>query len=354
MRRDEQTIQTRTSYSHVSRVVSKSIGWSIALILLMIGTARAELVDRVVAVVNNDIILNSDIEQALSVAAAALDQQHYAPSQKQQILQKQRKRILDQLIYDKLTDQQVKRNHIRIGDDEVNATIERIRSVNKMSDQDLRRALELDGISYDDYRKQIKDRMLRTRLVNREVKSKIVITDQDIKAYYDGHQGEYGGHKKVELSHLLIRVSPAAGAAEKARAQDQINDIYKRLQNGEAFDKLASQYSEAPSAQRNGYLGVFDINQLSENIRQAVQKLGPQQFSKVVDTDQGYQIFYITSLTQSGAKPLEEVRAEIQEKLYTELVDKKFNAWIKELRQRSHIQILESSAQSPPDASSPQ
>ena len=337
----------------MSRVVSKSIGWSLALILLMIGTIRAELVDRIVAVVNNDIILNSDIEQALSVAAAALDQQHYATAQKQEILKKQRQRILDQLIYDKLTDQQVKRDHINIGDDEVNATIERIRSVNKMSDQDLRRALELDGISYDDYRKQIKDRLLRTRLVNREVKSKIVITDEDVKAYYDSHQNEYGGQKKLELSHILIRVSPAAGSAEKARARDQIDDIYKRLQNGEAFDKLASQYSEAPSAQRKGDLGVFDINQLSENIQQAVQKLGPQQFSKVVDTDQGFQIFYITSLTQSGAKPLEEVRGEIQEKIYTESVDQKFNAWIKELRQRSHIQILESSTQSPPAASSP-
>jgi peptidyl-prolyl cis-trans isomerase SurA len=222
-----------------------------------------------------------------------------------------------------------------------------------MSDQDLRRALELDGISYDDYRKQIKDRMLRTRLVNREVKSKIVITDEDVKAYYDAHQSEYGGHTKLELSHILIRVPSEAGPTEKERALNQINDIYKQLQNGEAFDKLASQYSEAPSAQRNGYLGVFDINQLSDKIQQAVQKLGPQQFSKIVETDQGYQIFYITSLTQSGAKPLEEVRGEIQEKIYTESVDQKFNAWIKELRQRSHVQILESSTAGPPAATSP-
>ena len=353
MRRDEQTIQTRPSCRHAGRMVSKSIGWSLALFLLILGTVRAELVDRVVAVVNNDIILNSDIEQALSVAATALDEQRYSPSQRQQILNKQRQRILDQLIYDKLTDQQVKRDHINIGDDEVNATIERIRSVNKMSDQDLRRALELDGISYDDYRKQIKDRMLRTRLVNREVKSKIVITDEDVKAYYDAHQSEYGGHTKLELSHILIRVPSEAGPTEKERALNQINDIYKQLQNGEAFDKLASQYSEAPSAQRNGYLGVFDINQLSDKIQQAVQKLGPQQFSKIVETDQGYQIFYITSLTQSGAKPLEEVRGEIQEKIYTESVDQKFNAWIKELRQRSHVQILESSTAGPPAATSP-
>jgi peptidyl-prolyl cis-trans isomerase SurA len=334
-------------------MVSKSIGWSMALLLLMLGNVRAELVDRVVAVVNNDIILHSDVEQALSVAAATLDQQHYSPSQKQQILNEQRQRILDQLIYDKLTDQQVERNHIKIDDDEVNATIERIRSVNKMSDQDLRRALELDGISYDDYRKQIKERLLRTRLVNREVKSKIVITDEDVKAYYDSHQREYGGQTKLELSHILIRVAPTADPAEKERALNQIKDIYKRLQNGETFEKLATQHSEAPSAQRSGYLGVFDISQLSDQIQQAVKKLGPQQFSEVVETDQGYQIFYIASLTQSGAKPLEKVRAEIQEKIYTELVDQKFNAWIKDLRQRSHIQIMGSVAASPPATSSP-
>jgi len=311
------------------------------IVFILVGGLRAKLVDRVVAIVNNDVILLSELNQTLTTISANLDKQGYPESQKDQILKKQRSRILEQIIYDKLTDQQVQRHNIKIDDSEVDATIQRIQKINKMSDDALRRSLELDGLSYDDYRKQIKDRMLRARLVNREVKSKIVITDEDIKAYYEAHLDEYGGHTKFELSHILIKVSPTADSTEKERARQKIDNIYKQLQDGAVFEKLAAAYSEASSAAGNGQLGVFDRNILSKPIKQALNGLKPKQFSKVVESDQGYQIFYIESIIQSGGKGIDEVRADIQEKLYADVVDQKFNEWIKDLRQRSHIQILE-------------
>ena len=183
--------------------------------------------------------------------------------------------------------------------------------------------------------------MLRARLVNREVKSKIVITDEDIKAYYNAHIQEYGGHTKYELSHILIKVPTPADPTKKEHARQKIGSIYKQLQEGGSFGHLAAEYSEAPSAARNGTLGVFDLNILSEQIKKALKGLQAKQFSKVVESDQGYQIFYIESIIQSGGKGLDEVRADFQEKLFADVVDQKFNEWIKDLRQRSHIQIME-------------
>ena len=205
----------------------------------------------------------------------------------------------------------------------------------------MRRALEHDGLSYEEYRKQIKERMLRTRLVNREVKSKIVVTDEDARAYYDSHQKEYGGLTKYHLRHILIKAPASAGKDENERNLQRIKDIYKQLKEGESFEKLAAQYSEASSAERSGDLGVFDIGMLSRQIRQAVEGLEAQQFSEVVDTDQGYQIFYVEEIIHSGGRPFEDVRAEIQEKIYADVVDQKFNEWIKDLRQRSHIEIFD-------------
>jgi peptidyl-prolyl cis-trans isomerase SurA len=319
----------------------KQLGLCVWIILILAGGLRAEMVDRIVAIVNNDIILFSDLNQTLSAVSANLDKQGYSESQKIQILKEQRKIILEQLIYDKLTDQQVQRHNIKIEDSEVEATIERIQKINRMSDDALRQNLELDGISYDDYRKQIKDKMLRARLVNREVKSKIVITDEDIKAYYEAHLEEYGGHTKYELRHILIKVSPTADSTEKEHARQKIDYIYKLLQEGKSFAQLASEYSEAPSAARNGQLGVFDLSILSEQIKQALTGLDAKQVSKVVESEQGYQIFYIDSVIQSGGKGIDDVRADIQEKLFADVVDQKFNEWIKDLRQRSHIQIME-------------
>jgi peptidyl-prolyl cis-trans isomerase SurA len=307
----------------------------------MAGGLHAELVDRVVAIVNNDVILLSDLKQMMATFGATLDEQGYTQFQKDQIIKEQRPKIIEQLIYDKLTDQQVQRYNIKISDDEVDATIERIRKLNNMSADELHLSLEKEGISYDDYRKEIKKRILRARLVNREVKSKIVITDEDIRSYYDAHKEEYGVHTKYELRHILIKVPPSASADDKKSALKRINRIYDALKDGESFEKLAQEYSEAPSASRSGLLGIFDIDILSHQIKEALVGIEPRQFTKVVDTDQGYQIFYVESITQTGGKSIEDVRSEIQEKLFADVVDRKFNEWIKELRQRSHIQILE-------------
>ncbi len=341
MNNDTSSLQGWPALCHRCSAALKSLGFALCGMLILLGGLRAEVVDRVVAVVNNDIILLSDLNQMLSTVGATLDQQGYSQSQKNQILNQQRSMLLEQLIYDKLTDQQVQRRNIKIDDSEVDATILRIKKINKLSDDTLRRKLELDGLSYDEYRKQIKDKLLRARLVNWEVKSKIVITDEDIKAYYQAHLEEYGGHTKYDLRHILIKVSPNADSVEIERARQQINTIYERLQKGDPFEKMAAEFSEAPSAVRDGHLGVFDLNILSDQIKQALNGLETKQFSKVVETNQGYQIFYIENVIQSGGRGIDEVRTEIQEKLFAEIVDQKFEDWIKKLRQRSHIQIME-------------
>jgi peptidyl-prolyl cis-trans isomerase SurA len=213
--------------------------------------------------------------------------------------------------------------------------------MNRLSTEDLRRRLESEGISYDDYREQIKEKMLRARLVNREVKSKIVITEEDVRSYYNAHGDVYGVRTKYELRHIMVKVSPTAGSDAKKEALARINKIYDALRKGDAFEKLARERSEAPSAARGGYLGVLDLSILSDSIKQALEGLEAKQFTEIVDTEQGYQIFYIESVVQTGGRSIEDVRSEIQEKLYADVVDRKFHEWVQELRQRSHIQVLE-------------
>lgn len=333
--------QPQAVRSNREHTVRRLFTWCVWIFFVLAGSLHADLVDRVIAVVNNDVILLSDLNQTLETISIGLDKQGYSESQKEQILKDQRPRILEQLIYDKLTDQQIQRLKIKIDESDVDATIQRIERVNKISSETLRSNLERSGISYDDYREQVKEKLLRTRLVNREVKSKIVITDEDIKTYYESHLHEYGGYTKYELRHILVKVPPTADATEKEHARQKIEKVYTQLKNGGAFADLAAEYSEAASASNDGFLGVFDLSILSEQVRQVLKGLKANQYSRIVDTDQGYQIFYIESIIRSGGKGIDEVRAEIQDKLYAQIVDKKFNDWIKELRKRSDIQIIE-------------
>jgi peptidyl-prolyl cis-trans isomerase SurA len=315
--------------------------YSVCVLAWLFGIVAADLVDRIVVVVNDDIILLSDLEQALSEVKTTLDKQGYPKAEQERILNSRRDKILEQMIYDKLTDQQVARHNIKVKDDDVDATINRIRAANKLSDAQLRRALQLDGMTYEAYRTGIKENMLRSRLVNREVKSKIAITDVDIKAYYDAHPEKYTGNTKYNLKHILLRISDQADKEAKAKVLEKMDVIRERIEAGEPFEELAEQFSEAPTASQGGRLGVFGTHLLTEEIALALRGLQPKEFSQPVETDQGYQIFYIEDIVSLGGTSLADATPEIREKLYAQDVDRKFNTWIKDLRERSHIQILD-------------
>lgn len=301
----------------------------------------AELVERIVAVVNDDIILLSELDQAMVPVKQNLDRQGYTSYQQSQILAEQRAKILKQMIHEKLTDQQIKRYGIKIDDQEIDATINRIKEANRLSDERFEQALAMEGLSYKDYRKQVKDQMLRSKLVNFEVRSKIVITDEEIKTYYNNQKARYQGKTKYHLRHILIKVIPDAGELERTRGYQRVQAVYQKLQQGEPFAKMASLYSDAPTAKEGGDLGVFEISYLTDEARQALEGIGAGQFSSVVATEQGYQIYFVEDTISSGGISLDEAKTEIQDKLYSEKVDQKYRAWMEELRQRAHIQIME-------------
>ncbi len=327
---------------HIKRPMAAALSVAVALFgICMASMAHAELVDRVLAEVNDDVILLSDLEQVMATLKASLDNRGVSPEEEKRLLDDQRPKILEKLIRDKLTDQQVAKYKLEVGDAEVEATIQRIRDANKLSDKEFRHAVELDGMDYETYRNQIKDQILRTRLINIEVKSKIVITDADVKKYYDAHSEQYAGHTKYQLRHILLRFPPEASDAQKAKVAEQMDIIRQRLGAGEAFEELARQFSEAPTAADGGQLGVFGTHLLTQEIRDAIKGLQPRQYSPVVETAQGYQIFYVEDILHSGGKTLEAATPEITDKLYAQVVDQKFKAWLEDLRKKSHIQILE-------------
>jgi peptidyl-prolyl cis-trans isomerase SurA len=309
--------------------------------LMPSAVAQSNFLDRILVVVNDDIILQSEVEQALKPVAASLDQQNIPPSQKRQILAEQRKLALNRMIEDKLKDQQVRRYNIEISDQEVEKTIERILMVNRISREELLRQLEMSGTSYADYKLNIRDQIMRARLVSREVSSKIVITDSDVKAYYDANKERYIGTAKYGLRHILMRVAPSDGADRKTQVRRQMEAVVERLNKGEAFDTLAGLYSNAATAAKGGELGIFSEESLTDQVRNALAGLQEGQFTAILDTPQGYQVFYIDKIDRSGNKSLEEATPEIHDKLYADIVDKEFKKWLENLRNKSHIQIVE-------------
>ncbi|MGD9017556.1 MAG: peptidylprolyl isomerase, partial [Desulfobacterales bacterium] len=198
-----------------------------------------------------------------------------------------------------------------------------------------------EGITYEEYRKQVRDQILRGRLVNREVKSKIVVTDEDIEACFIENKEEYCGDVKYHIRHIILAVPPFSSDEEKQAVLDRMDAILSLLDNGEPFIEVAKSYSESPLKEEGGDLGKFELKDLSPPIRRALEGLKPGEYSPIVDTDQGFQIFYLEAIEEGDAEALENARAEIENRLYNEIVNEKFSEWLTELRERSHIKVIE-------------
>jgi peptidyl-prolyl cis-trans isomerase SurA len=300
----------------------------------------AEIVDRVAAVVNDEIVSLYELRQAFAPYAARVQSLGYPPEKEKEVFYKIRRDILNQLIDKKLTGQEVKRLDISVTDKEVDSAFERVKEARGFSDEDFRKALSGEKLTIGEYREQLKEQVLRAKLINLEVKSKVVITDEDIRLYYERHKEIYGEEKKYHLRNIIMRVLRSAEKNEKRVIYNRMKDILEKLQAGESFQSLAKSYSESTLAKDGGDLGLFKLDELSPQLQEALSDLKAGMYTPILDTDQGYQIFYVQEIKTIGGKTIAEASSEIQGKLYKEIVDNKFQIWIEKLRNRSHIKVL--------------
>ncbi len=299
-----------------------------------------EVIDRIVAVVNSDIITLYDLNRAFKPYEENIKALRYALDKERQTLYQVRKDLLDKLIDSKLADQEIERAQISVDEKDIDMTIERIKDARSLTDEQLREGLARQGMTLAEYRKEIKEQILRTKLVNREVKSKIVITKEDIKAYYDGHQDKYGGEKKYYLYNVFVRLSRAADTSEREDALRQIEDAMAKLNQDLSFEALVDQLKDSSTRVEGTELGLYRLEELSEQLRGAVARLKAGEFSEVLDTDFGPQIIYLQKIQETPSKSLDEIESEIEEILYTESVDNRYQTWLDELRKRSLIKII--------------
>ncbi|HSM74701.1 MAG TPA: SurA N-terminal domain-containing protein, partial [Desulfobacterales bacterium] len=226
------------------------------LCLWALGAAAGEVVDRIVAVVNDDVLTLVELDQAIQPYRNKLGTMGYSPDKERQMLFKVREDILNQLINEKLTDQEIREANISVSEGEVDAAIERLKAARFLTEEDLQAALARDGMSLEDYRRRVRDQLLRTKLVNRQIKSKIVITKEDVKAYYEQHRDQFGGERKYHLRNIIMQVPPSAGEQEKQAVFRAMSAVHAKLKAGESFEALARQYSQSPMAGEGGDLGV--------------------------------------------------------------------------------------------------
>jgi peptidyl-prolyl cis-trans isomerase SurA len=306
-----------------------------------VAVGHSALIDRIVAIVNDDVITLSELDEAVEPYAARIRDSLHGPREQDEIFLKLRQDILNGMIDQKLTDQESARLGVSVEDSEVDERIEQIMSAQSMSKEELEKTLDSQGYTLEDYRHQLKEQMLRMNLINLEVKSKIAITGEEIENYYDKHKEDYQEKKKYHLRTILVKVSSVATADERDKALKKIRAVAKEFEAGVGFDELARRYSDDRTAKDGGDLGLFDIDELSREFRETVRGMKEGQISPILETPQGHQIVMLEQIKSQPGMSLEEAKIQIQEKLYNDLVEQKYQTWLKGLRERSYIEIID-------------
>ncbi|WP_022668435.1 SurA N-terminal domain-containing protein [Desulfospira joergensenii] len=290
--------------------------------------AGTEVVDRIVAVVNDEIITLVELDKMLSPYKTKIEAGAGSEKRKKEMMESLERKMLHQMIDKSLANQEAKKYHIQVTEPELDRAIENFKKQNKFTQENFEKALEAQGMTYEGYRDRIRQEILQSRLINRAVRSKVIITDIDIKAYYEEHLEEFSGIEKYELRNILMK-------DEKA-----INEVKNKLDRNADFKLLAEENSLAPNAREGGYLGIFDINNFSDAVKDELIHLKKGDHTGIIQIDQGFQILFVEEIVREGGKTLDQARDEIQKILYKEKEREKFAQWLESLKENAHVKIM--------------
>jgi len=313
------------------------IAWTCGLL----HASEPQVIDRIAAIVNNDVISLFDVNRTAAPYAEKIKSMGYPESQETELLNKLKGDVLNQLIDQKLTDQETQKAKITVSEAEVDGAIEKLKDRGRLSDEEMIDALKKDGISLTEYRTRVKEQILRAKLLDQEVKSKIIITPEDIETYYEAHPDERSTSKKYHLRQIMLSFSSLSPESERKAAEEKMKEIIDQFQKGAPFADLAKAHSNSPLAEDGGDLGLISFDDISQALRPAIAPLKAGEITPVLETDEGIQLIYVESISDpSEGGGQDKATAEIEEKLYRQIVDDKFNTWLSELREKSHIQVF--------------
>ena len=315
-------------------------------VALSCSLATSEVIDRCVAVVNSDVITLSEVNEAGKPLFQRVAEQASA-SELADALQEARKRVLEKLIDKRLLLQEAKRYKINVSDEEVDKALDRILAQNHTSRKLFKKELAGMGMTEAQYREDLRDQILSSKLVNVTVRSKVIIPEEKIIDYYDMHYTERIGDGGFYILQIGCSWDSSLAGNELKQAREKALKKAKRVRSlalaGQDFKKLAREYSDLPSAVDGGDIGVFKEDEMAPAMRKAITRLKPGEVSAIVETPSGYQIFKLLS-SQEGQivtkVPYESVKDEIREILYRQEMQKLYKNWLEELRAKSYIRIF--------------
>ena len=286
--------------------------------------ARADIHDRIVAVVNTEVITLSELEEELTEAKQQARQRFSGAE-----LDRQLRQIdylgLNRMIERKLQVQLAKRRGIKVTDEEVKDAIVRLQRLGEAPNENDPQAVAA-----------IKDQLTAMRLINQQVRSGLLVSDEELRRFYQQHQERFLLPPEVRLSQILI----ALGQEEPLlKVREQAQHVYALLTQGERFEELAARYSDGPEARLGGSLGFVRPGDMLPQIQKAIEGVGPGEITEPIASPIGMHIILVEERKPLQYRPFEEVQEDIRNAVFRAKSEEAYQEWIKDLKTTSYIEV---------------
>jgi peptidyl-prolyl cis-trans isomerase SurA len=291
-------------------------------------------------VVNDDIITLSEFNKESRDTLQRITDQA-PPNELADALQNARREILSRMIDRKLTIQKAEEMNISVNDAEIDGALESILNRSRATREDLNKELAARGITETAYRTSLREQILFSKLVSYEVNSKVVVTEEKAREYYDTRymlELPAGGYYLLQIG-----LGGSGGLETKEEVRKKALEIREAAINGQGFNQLAATYSDMPSAVDGGDIGVIKENEMAPDMLKAVKALQPGDISPVMETYSGFIFFKLLGVNKDGTitrAPFDSVKEEIIARLRNEEQEKLYSNWVKELREEAYIKEL--------------
>jgi peptidyl-prolyl cis-trans isomerase SurA len=309
----------------------------VGLATLGAAAPRAEIIERVLVKVNDDIITQSDLEarQTAAIRAKREDPQKMSNAELTKALAEVTPQVLVDAVDELLLLQRGRELGYHLTEEKFKQVLDNIKKENKIeTEEQFQQALKSEHMTLPELRARLEKSMIIQQVQGNEVFGRISVTEAETKAYYDAHKSEFTTPKTLMLREILIPVPPTADdPAAKAKA----DALHARLEAGEAFEKAVSEESSAASKANGGLIGPINMTDLAPALRKILDPLKAGQITPVVRTQSGYQIFKVETLNEPTLLPWEQAREEIGNRVANTKQAAEFSRYIQKLRAQAVI-----------------
>ncbi len=281
--------------------------FSLFLILIFTSYSQAEIVERVVARINDEIITLSELGETYQQLKSALPEGERMPSKRE---------LLERMIENRLLLQEATRKRIKVSKGEIQENIERVKA-GFLSEKAFELALEREGIKIEDLEKKYEEELIIKKLIDKEVKPEVEVTKKEIRDYYEKNKGRFREEERVKIRHVLFK------------DYSQARKILEELKSGAPFEETV----------KEGYLGSFKRGQLDRRIEEVASSLKKGEISPIIKTEAGYHIIKLEKKEKARLRKLSEVKEIIRNILSSQKMEEKLKEYLEKLKTKQEIEI---------------